>query len=184
MANPTSNSDGRKTGVVLSAAIVLYALISGSVVLHKTVVDPRTEDAELFANFIGIAPVVNGPITRLHVVDNQFIHEGEPLFEIDDRPYAYALAQAESELDSLHGQIGNQRRTIASLMNGVDVAKSLNLSSEAGLNRAAAAVEQARADVSNAKAAVERSDAELAYATNNLGRIEPLLQRQFVTVDQ
>jgi len=183
MPNGTSNTAGRKASA-LSVGIVIYTLISGGVVLHKTVVDPRTDDAELFANFIGIASVVNGPITRLHVVDNQFIREGEPLFEIDDRPYAYALAQAQSDLDSLHGQIGNQRRTIASLMNGVDVAKSLNLNSEAGLNRAAAAVEQAKADVSNAKAAVGRSDAELAYSTNNLSRIEPLLQRQFVTVDQ
>jgi membrane fusion protein, multidrug efflux system len=183
MPKGTSNTAGRKASA-LSVGIVLYALISGGVVLHKTVVDPRTDDAELFANFIGIAPVVNGPITRILVVDNQLIREGQPLFEIDDRPYAYALAQAESELDSLHGQIGNQRRTIASLVNGVDVAKSLSLSSEAGLNRAVAAVEQAKADVSNAKAAVERSDAELAYATNNLNRIEPLLQRQFVTVDQ
>jgi multidrug efflux system membrane fusion protein len=31
---------------------------------------------------------------------------------------------------------------------------------------------------------VERADAELAYATNNLHRIEPLLAKQFVTVDQ
>ena len=184
MSHETSTSGGKKASALFSACVVSYALLSGSVVLHKTVLDPRTDDAELFANFIGIAPVVNGPITRLHVVDNQFIREGEPLFEIDPRPYAYALAQAESDLESLHGQIGNQRRTIASLVNGVDVAKSLNLSSEAGLNRAAAAVEQAKADVSNAKAAVERSDAELAYATNNLNRIEPLLQRQFVTVDQ
>lgn len=184
MLNGTSNTAGGKASFLFSAGIVLYAVISGGVVLRKTVVDPRTDDAELFANFIGIAPVVNGPITRLHVLDNQFIREGEPLFEIDDRPYAYALAQAESDLDSLNGQIGNQRRTIASLVNGVDVAKSLNLSSEAGLNRAAAAVEQATADVANARAAVDRSDAELAYATHNLDRIEPLLQRQFVTVDQ
>jgi len=184
MPNGTPQTGAEKASTLLSVGIVFYAFICGAVVLHKTVVDPRTDDAELFANFIGIASVVNGPITRLHVVDNQFLREGEPLFEIDDRPYAYALAQAQSDLDSLHGQIGNQRRTIASLMNGVDVAKSLNLSSEAGLNRAAAAVEQAKADVSNAKAAVGRSDAELAYSTNNLSRIEPLLQRQFVTVDQ
>jgi len=184
MPNGTPKTGADKPSTLLSVGILFYAFICGAVVLHKTVVDPRTDDAELFANFIGIASVVNGPITRLHVVDNEFIREGEPLFEIDDRPYAYALAQAQSDLDSLHGQIGNQRRTIASLMNGVDVAKSLNLSSEAGLNRAAAAVEQAKADVSNAKAAVGRSDAELAYSTNNLSRIEPLLQRQFVTVDQ
>lgn len=184
-AVPTqANNKGARASVLCSACIVLYALASGGLVLQKIVVDPRTDDAEIFANFIGIAPVVNGPVTHLRVADNQFIPEGQPLLEIDDRPYAYALAQAESDLDSLHGQIENQRRTIASLANGVDVAKSVNLSSEAGLNRAAAAVEQAKADVVNANAAIERSDAELAYATHNLDRIEPLLQRQFVTVDQ
>ena len=30
----------------------------------------------------------------------------------------------------------------------------------------------------------ERADAESAYATNNLHRVEPLLAKQFVTVDQ
>jgi multidrug efflux system membrane fusion protein len=177
------NWEGKRS-VLCSLCIVLYALTSGGFVLHKVVVDPRTDDAEIFANFIGIAPVVSGPVTHLRVDDNEFIREGQPLLEIDDRPYAYALAQAESDLDSLHGQIENQRRTIASLTNGVDVARSVNLSSAASLNRAAAAIDQATADVSNAKAAVERSDAELAYATHNLERIEPLLKRQFVTVDQ
>jgi len=153
-------------------------------VLWKTVVNPRTDDAEIFANFIGIAPVVNGPITKLDIVDNQLIKEGNTLFEIDDRPYRYALAQAQSEFESLKGQIENQRRTIASLNSGVDVAKSVAVRSEAGVNRASASVEQAKADVSNAKATVDKADSELSYAKNNLARLEPLLQLQFVTVDQ
>jgi multidrug efflux system membrane fusion protein len=45
-------------------------------------------------------------------------------------------------------------------------------------------VQQAKADVANAQAAVERSNAELEYASNNLHRIEPLLAKQYVTVDQ
>lgn len=184
MPSDPVSSDERRRSVLCSLCIVVYALISGGLVLHKVVIDPRTDDAEIFANFIGIAPVVSGPVTHLRVADNELIREGQPLLEIDDRPYAYALTQAESDLDSLHGQIENQRRTIASLANGVDVARSVNLSSAASLNRAGAAIDQARADVSNAKAAVERSDAELAYASHNLERIEPLLKRQFVTVDQ
>lgn len=184
MSNNAAEVRSGKLGPLCSACIVIYTLISGVVILHKVVIDPRTDDAEIFANFIGIAPVVNGPVTFLNVVDNQFVRKGQPILEIDERPYADALAQAESDLDSLRGQIVNQRRTIASLANGVDVARSVNLGSEAGVNRAAAAVEQAAADVSNARAAVEKADAELAYATHNLGRIEPLLRRQFVTVDQ
>jgi multidrug efflux system membrane fusion protein len=66
----------------------------------------------------------------------------------------------------------------------VDVAKSSTLSAEASLARAAASIEQAKADVASAKAAVDRADAEQQYAADNLHRIEPLLAKQFVTVDQ
>src|SRR6516162_518013 len=173
-----------RLSVLCTGAIIAYTLLSGLCVLWKTVASPRTDDTEIFANFIGIAPVVNGPITKLHIADNQLIKEGDTLFEIDDRPYRYALAQAQSEFESLNGEIENQRRIIASLNSGVDVAKSAAMSSEAGLNRASASVDQAKADVSNALAAVDKADAELTYAKNNLARLEPLLQRQFVTVDQ
>jgi membrane fusion protein, multidrug efflux system len=159
-------------------------MVTGICVVWRVTTNPRTDDAEVFANYIGIAPVVNGPILHLHVVDNQFVKHGEPLFEIDRRPYAYALAQAKSDLKSLQGQIGDEGRLIAARVSAVDVAKAETQSSEASLTRAAAGIDQARADVRNATAAVERADAELSYATNNLHRIEPLLDKQFVTVDQ
>lgn len=168
----------------ISAGIVLYTLFAGVIVLRETVVNPRTDDAEVFANFIGIAPVVNGPITKLVIADNQLIKEGQPLFEIDDRPYRFSLAQAESDLASLDGQMENQRRTIASLVSGVDVARSGALSSEANVNRASASVDEAKAEVANALAAVDKADAESTYALRNLHRLEPLLHRQFVTADQ
>ncbi|HXP08898.1 MAG TPA: biotin/lipoyl-binding protein, partial [Acidobacteriaceae bacterium] len=167
-----------------SIAIILCAAITGLLAVRQVTANPRTDDAEVFANYIGMAPLVNGPITRLYVADNQLVKEGDPLFEIDDRPYAYALAHAKSDQLALKGEIGDQRRIIAGKVSGVDVAKAGALSSEASLERAGASVEQARADVANAKAAVERADAEQAYASNNLHRIEPLLAKQFVTVDQ
>jgi membrane fusion protein, multidrug efflux system len=184
MSEEIADIPNKRLSFLLSAGIIACTLFSGTCVLWKTVTNPRTDDAEIFANLIGIAPVVSGPIRSLHIADNQFVKEDEPLFEIDDRPYRYALAQAESDLESLNGQIENQRRTIASLNSGVEVARSAALSSEAGVNRASASVGQANADVANAKAAVDKADAEYTYAVNNLHRIEPLLQRQFVTVDQ
>ena len=52
------------------------------------------------------------------------------------------------------------------------------------MTRSQAAVDQAQADVANAEQGVERAKAEWAYSNNNLHRIEPLLVKQFVTVDQ
>lgn len=174
----------RTLGRAISIAIILCAVVSAVLVLRQVTANPRTDDAEVFANYIGMAPLVNGPIMQLHVADNQFVHQGDPLFEIDDRPYAYALARARSDQQALKGEINDQQRIIAGKMSGVDVAKAGALSAAASLERAAAAVEQAKADVANARAAVERADAEQKYASNNLHRIEPLLAKQFVTIDQ
>jgi multidrug efflux system membrane fusion protein len=184
MPRGNAHEPDAKLSLFFSAGIILYTLFTGAFVLQETTVNPRTDDAEVFANFIGIAPVVSGPITQLPIVDNQLIREGQPLFKIDDRPYRFSLAQAESELASLNGQMENQRRTIASLVSGVDVARAGAMSSEANVNRASASVDQAKAEVSNARAAVDRADAESNYALSNLHRLEPLLERQFVTADQ
>lgn len=183
MAGPESTEKRRQIGRAISIGIIVCAATAGLLVIRQINANPRTDDAEVFANFIGIAPVVNGPITRLSVADNQFVKEGEPLLEIDPLPYAYALARAKSDQQALEGTIHDERRIIAGKESGVDVAKASTLSAEASVARAAASIEQAKADVANAHAAVERADAELKYATNNLHRIEPLLEKQFVTVD-
>jgi multidrug efflux system membrane fusion protein len=52
------------------------------------------------------------------------------------------------------------------------------------VNRAQSTVREAEADVTHSQAALDRAKAEWSYANNNLHRIEPLLAKQFVTVDQ
>jgi membrane fusion protein, multidrug efflux system len=47
-----------------------------------------------------------------------------------------------------------------------------------------ASIEEAKAAVRSAEAGLLRSEADLAYTTGNLHRIEPLLAEKFVTVDQ
>lgn len=168
----------------VSIGILLAAIVLGLAVLYHTNNSPRTDDAEVFANFIGIAPQVEGPIVRLNVRDNQFVKRGELLYEIDERPYQYALERALSDQAALEGQISDEQRRINALVSGVSVAKANVSSSEADVARGAASVEQARADVANAEQGVSRAKAEWTYASNNLHRLEPLLAKQFVTVDQ
>jgi multidrug efflux system membrane fusion protein len=182
---PTSNNRiGIQVGRVLSALIVAGAIALGLVAAYHANNYPRTDDSEILANFIGIAPQVEGPLVRLSVHDNQFVKKGDILFEIDDRPYRYALERAISEQATLEGQISDEHRRIAALVSAVSVAEANIHSTEADVSRWAAAVDQARADVANAQEGVSRARAEWNYANNNLHRIEPLLVKQFVTVDQ
>jgi multidrug efflux system membrane fusion protein len=171
-------------GRIVSIGIIAAALITGLLVVAETNKYPRTDDAEVFANFIGIAPQVDGPITQLAVEDNQFIKQGNLLFQIDARPYEYALEKTKSDLATLEGQIGDQRRTIASQVSAVGAARANTDSAAANVDRAAAAVNEAKANVANTQAALDSANAELLYTTNNFHRIEPLLAKQFVTVDQ
>ena len=184
MHTETSKKSRQMLSRLLSAGIVIAAAVLGLIVLHSTNYYPRTDDAEIFANFIGIAPQVEGRITRLNMRDNQFVKQGELLFQIDDRPYQYALERALSEQAALEGQITDEGRRIAALVSGVSVSQANIQGSQADLTRWAAAVDQARADVANAEQGVNRAKAEWAYANNNLHRLEPLLEKQFVTVDQ
>ncbi|WP_035354994.1 efflux RND transporter periplasmic adaptor subunit [Edaphobacter aggregans] len=167
-----------------SLGIVTAAVILALVVLWRAGHNPRTDDAGVFANLIGIAPQVEGPIVELHVRDNQLVRKGDLLFVIDPRPYRYTLEKAMATREALEGQIGDEKRRIAAQVSGVSVAKSGIDAAAADVNRWAAAVEQAHADVANAEQGVARMKAEWAYASNNLHRLEPLLEKQFVTADQ
>lgn len=179
--NPTTpDSLARK----LKIAIIVATVLTGMLVVYILNYYPRTDTAVVFANYIGIAPQVDGPITHFYVRENQLVKAGDPLFEIDPRPYQYALERAKSEQQALEGQIVDEGRTIASQQSGVSVSQANTHSAQADLNRYAAAVDEAQADVTNAQQGVSRANAEWLYASNNLHRVEPLLAKQYVTVDQ
>jgi len=181
---PEDTQDRRTLGLVVSILIIALATVSLLLVIYQITLHPRTDDAEVFANFIGMAPQVEGPITQLNVRDNQFVHKGDLLFTIDERPYEYALQRAESEQAALEGQITDEQRRIAAQQSGVQAARVSAENQAAGVLRSQALIRQEEADVSAAKAAVVRAQAELDYATSNLHRLEPLLQKQYVSADQ
>jgi membrane fusion protein, multidrug efflux system len=179
----TSNSTGR-AGLWNSVAIVVVTLAVGLIVYYQSTHHPRTDDATVFANYIGIASQVEGPLVHLDVHDNQLVKKGDLLFEIDEQPYQYALETALSAQATLEGQIADETRRIAALKSAVSVSEANIHSAEAEMARFAAAIDQAQAEVANAEQGVRRATAEWTYSSNNLQRLEPLLVKQFVTVDQ
>src|SRR5258708_4022955 len=74
-------------GRALGVSIVVVAVLAGLYAYRLTFVQPRTDDAAVRANVVGIAPQVSGPIVDLRVVDNQHLSQGDLLFAIDCRPY-------------------------------------------------------------------------------------------------
>jgi membrane fusion protein, multidrug efflux system len=174
----------RRYGRVFTAAMTVLGVIGLIAVYSVTTRHPWTDDAEIFANYIGIAPVVEGPILHLNVADNQRVRQGDLLFEIDDRPYKYALDHAISDQAALEGQIVDEQRRIQAEVHAVTAFGAATRSASANVDRAQASIREAEADVAHSEAALDRAKTEWAYAENNLHRVEPLLVKQFVTVDQ
>ncbi|MFC6646381.1 biotin/lipoyl-binding protein [Granulicella cerasi] len=171
---------GRTLGiVVLVLAAIVLAIASLQVDRH-----PRTDDATVRANTIAFAPEVEGRLEKLNVQDNQLVHKGDVLFEIDARPFEYALEQAKAEQATLEGQILDAQRHIATERSAVQTAQANVLSSKSGISAAQANYQASQAAVERAKAAQSSADAQLKYAQNDYDRIAPLLKKHYVTVQQ
>ena len=139
----------RVLGRAIGAAIIVATVLVTLWVLDLNRRFPRTDDAYVRANLVGIAPHVSGPIVELPVVDNQTVKAGDLLFVVDPRPYQVTLDRARAELAVVESQISAQQSAIAA-----------------------------------AEAEVKRREAESWYAADYLRRVEPLLQKQYVTKDK
>ncbi|MCH2144098.1 MAG: efflux RND transporter periplasmic adaptor subunit [Phycisphaerales bacterium] len=159
-SRPARSGAIRSTQKILGRTLGITFIVGGvvtSLVLANELEDqPRTEDAYVRANVIGIAAHVSGEILELNVVDNQPVEEGEVLFVVDPRPYEIALAEAEAQLDLVELQIAGYQD----------------------------AIRAAEANVKAAEARIIEKQALADYAVQFLARMEPLLGSRFVTPDQ
>jgi multidrug efflux system membrane fusion protein len=171
----------RKTaGRAMSVAIVAAAVAAGLYVARLYYVYPRTDDAYVRANLVGIAPHVSGPIVGLPIVDNQHVHRGQILFAVDPRPYRAALERAVARLQLTNLEIkayeqaisassAEQTRREADLAYDRQYLKRI----EPLLARhfvTANDVFDARSKVHAAQAAVDNARSEVRKAENQLGQ--------------
>jgi membrane fusion protein, multidrug efflux system len=89
-----------------------------------------------------------------------------------------------SDQAALEGQIVDEQRRIQAEVHAVTASGAATRSATANIDRAQASIREAEADVAHSEAALDRAKTEWTYAQDNLHRVEPLLAKQFVTVDQ
>jgi len=89
---------------LLLAALGLYFWLTGG----RTV---STDNAQVAAHVVNIAPEVNGRIEHVYVTENQRVKAGDLLYSIDPVPYRIALLQADAA-------VGNARLQIAQMEGG------------------------------------------------------------------
>jgi membrane fusion protein, multidrug efflux system len=152
----------RRRGTLIGGAVVLALAVALGALWwwHESGIE-TTSDAFLEAHIVYVSPQVAGEVTRVLVDDNERVHAGQPLVEIDPAQFRLALAQA----------FAGQQQAQTALGQAI-----------AGVAVARASLAQANADVVSARATAVRARQDLGRY-QNLRRVNPRAVARS-TVDQ
>src|SRR5258705_7144626 len=87
----------RLVAILITLGTVAVAALFAWAMWQAYMGAPWTRDGTVRAYVVTMAPEVAGRIVKLPVPDNQFVHKGDVLFEIDPADYRIALEQAQAQ---------------------------------------------------------------------------------------
>jgi multidrug resistance efflux pump len=87
----------RLAPILITLGTVAVAVLFSWAMWQVYMGTPWTRDGTVRAYVVTMAPEVAGRIAKLPVADNQFVHKGDVLFEIEPADYRIALEQAQAQ---------------------------------------------------------------------------------------
>src|SRR4051812_11094418 len=93
--------------LLITVAVIAVAVVLGRAMWDVYMGAPWTRDGTVRAYVVTMAPEVAGRIVELPVADNQFVHKGDLLLEIDPTNFAIAVSQAEATVQQAQDSIQN-----------------------------------------------------------------------------
>ncbi len=140
---------------------------------------PSTDDAYISADTVRVAAQVSGPVTKVYVVNQQHVHQGDPLFRIDPRPYQLSVDQARARLELAKQSVAENEAAVASAEAEVHNQQVLLANADAKRRRtrqlltkhysSQQAADDADAAYRSAQANLKLAKAKLAEAQQRLG---------------
>ena len=131
---------------LLTAAIVLVAVVLGLTKYWDYVVNPWTRDGQVQAEIIQVTPRVSGPIVTLPILDNQSVKAGDLLFEIDPRTFASSLEQAQAQYDMTGDSYLGQVEQVEAAKAQVEAAKATVRQAQSSINQLDSTIEKNKAE--------------------------------------
>lgn len=169
---------GRKRAFTIFFLVLAAIGIAGLVYwLHSRQFE-STDDAQVEAHLNPISSRIDGTITHVYVDNNQFVHVGDPLVDLDPRDYQVTLDQALAQLAQARSMVIAQEPNVPI----TQVENTTNISSaQAEVANARAAVSVAQRDQEAAGAKLAASQANNAKAQADLARYKILIAKEEVS---
>jgi membrane fusion protein, multidrug efflux system len=98
--------------VILIAVGLFFWLTSGRTV--------STDNAQVIAHVVNVAPEISGRITDVYVTENQRVKKGDMLYRLDPEPFRIALMQAQAAVGTARLQISEMKSGYSSKVADID----------------------------------------------------------------
>jgi membrane fusion protein (multidrug efflux system) len=140
-----------------------------------------TDDAQIDGHLNTVSARVSGHVDKLLVDDNQYVHAGQPLAQIDPRDYQVAVARAKADYDTA---VADARAAGVNIPITSTSTTSQLSSADAELIGAQASLMAARQQYDAANAQLAQADANNVKAQNDLARYKQLVSKQEISQQQ
>jgi multidrug resistance efflux pump len=140
--------------------ISLVAVLVSIVTWDQYVTSPWTRDGRVRVQVASVAPEVSGKIKALRIVDNQFVHKGDVLYQIDPFDFDVALRTSKAVLEQRQADVHvkelqfERRRRLSDLATTPEEQQVF----EGNAIQAKAAVDAAQQQVAQAEINVQRTE--------------------------
>jgi membrane fusion protein (multidrug efflux system) len=160
----------KRCGFLPAVIIIAVVLVVGGLIFWLIARQyVSTDDAYIDGHVTQISARVSAPVVAMHIVDNQFVHAGDLLIELDPTTFQVALDQAQAQVISEEGklaqaqaQIGTAKASVTQAAAQVDAAQVKFENADKDLKRYQNVDERARSrqQLDNADAAQKSAKAE------------------------
>jgi membrane fusion protein, multidrug efflux system len=169
----------RRRGILV-AAIAIVVLVALGIWWRSTFTED-TDDAQINGNLIQVSTRVTGHVAKIYVLENQLVHKGDPILDLDPKDFEVAVEQAQAALAS--AQAAAAAANVNVPITTINTGSNLR-SATADVTGAAATVEQAQQQLSAAQARVAQARANYVKAESDLERYKPLVEKDVISKQQ
>ena len=174
---PAGKGSRRRVVLVIVGIVVVIAAIAATIYLIDAAHYETTDDAYLEGHVVPISAEVAARVASVQVDDNQLVHKGDVIVQLDPTDYQVALEQAKASLASFEGKLTEARAQVPAMSAlrdearaELDAAQTNFANVDADLKRYLSLDEQARSrqQIDNATAAQKSANAQVAQAQAKL----------------
>lgn len=163
--------------------IIVVAILAAIAIFFywRSTFTEDTDDAQVDGNLYQVSSRVAGQVVQVDVEEQQTVHKGDPIAEVDPRDFQVAVEQAEANLQNAKADYEQARVNvpITSVTTHTQV-----LTSTSDVASTEAAVSQAEAQAAAANERIQQAKANALKAQIDVDRYTPLVKNDVISKQQ